>query len=239
MKFKPLRENYTETDTGNPNVCGTAKYYFSYEVQEYMQSVCDTLIFKYQNQSPKIDDKTVTFLKKYLTPELIMAIGSVESGWVKESGNKTGIASCKEISKCIGGEDASIKLEDYDNLKDTVAASAVAIAHYIYEQLNGGWSDVYGNNYNEDGTLNEGQVLYNALYSYGKTTSDGYSYMEAAVSSAHKLYRYGSFCKQRKGFTMIDTSEDAISEYANNEWLFEIIYISNVQLQVTTVDIND
>ena len=39
--------------------------------------------------------------------------------------------------------------------------------------------------------------------------------MEAAVSSAHKLYRYGSLCKQRKGFVMIDTSTKAINEYAS------------------------
>lgn len=67
-----------------------------------------------------------------------------------------------------------------------------------FSAKHGGWTNVYGNNRHPDNSLNDGQILFNALYSYGNRTKDGYSYMEAAVSSAHKLYRYGSLCKQRK-----------------------------------------
>lgn len=63
--------------------------------------------------------------------------------------------------------------------------------------------------------------------------------MESAVSSAHKLYRYGSLCKQRKGFVMIDTSTKAINEYANNEWQFTFENISINKLTVQQVGIND
>lgn len=67
-----------------------------------------------------------------------------------------------------------------------------------FSAKHGGWTNAYGNNRHPDNSLNDGQILFYALYSYCNRTKDGYSYMEAAVSSAHKLYRYGSLCKQRK-----------------------------------------
>lgn len=64
-------------------------------------------------------------------------------------------------------------------------------AHLIDEQLNGGYTNVYGNNYDINGEINDAQVLYNALYSYGVgRTNDGYSYTESAMSSAYKIYLY-------------------------------------------------
>lgn len=225
--FKPLRPNYDVSDVGNPNICGNGIYLFSYESQEYIQSVCDTVLAEYENECSlgNISEETLNFLKKHLNPMLIIAIGAVETGWDIATGNKTGIVDSTIIQNCIGGKNATPNLCDYQNFKDSVAASAVLISHNILEQIEGGYGNVYGNTRSENGLLNDGQVLFNALYNYGcgRTEEGCYSYTESAVGAAHKIYRYGMLSVQERGYVAIDTSIKAIESYANNEWLFEIV----------------
>lgn len=51
-----------------------------------------------------------------------------------------------QLSKCDD-------LQNFDNPK--------------FSAKHGGWTNVYGNNRHQDNSLNDGQILFNALYSFG------------------------------------------------------------------------
>jgi hypothetical protein len=183
-----------EPENGNKsgyNKAAVGNYRFSYEVQEYMYSVCETIINKYK-QSGNLKQETIEFLEKYLTPELLMAIGTTESGWANDISNKIGMtpSGSAAIPNCIGGSGASSTASDYFDIRSGVAGAAVIIAHNIREQIEGGWSNVYNNQRDNQGELVDSQVLYNALVVYGKRTKSGYLAEETAMSSAYKFYSF-------------------------------------------------
>jgi hypothetical protein len=171
-------------------------YSFSYEVQEYMQSACDTVIQAAVNNNVSVD--RIELMEKYLTPELIMAVGTTESGWVKEIGEKstyTGIidagAPCIETS--IGGEGASDKSADYCSVKESISGTAAMLAQ-AFSYIGTGSCG-----YNKKTYASDGQLIYDVLYTYAAGCATDYYISESRISTAYKLYAVQEFTKQRSG----------------------------------------
>jgi hypothetical protein len=221
------------------NEAAVGRYRFTFEAQEYMQSVCDTVIAAYENSDAS--NETKEFLNQYLTPELIIAIGMPESGWAEKNNNKLGIIYEGAISvpKSIGGYGASTILNDYYNFRSGVAGSAIIIAHAIKEQIEGGYGDVYHNQRNEKQNLINKQVIYNAFTAYGARTKNGYTAQEAAMSAAYKFYSYLIILKTRNrgiyNSLVVDDISDLTKFNGYNNWTFTFTphsYVTNKRIDI-------
>jgi hypothetical protein len=224
------------------NIAAVGEYRFSFEIQEYMQSVCETIINNYIDNGE--NDEVISYLRKYLTPSLIIAIGTTESGWKKVKLSKLGLTKdgvdC--LKNCVGGTTASNNLAVYSDLRSDISASAVLIAHAIKVQISGdGEAKFFNNQRNSNGSLNEGQVLYNALVIYAAGEIIGYSKSEAAMSSAYKLYSFTEIAKNRKDPIDINGTSIGLSNYTYfngiNEWTFNLEKSNNVERRRIELDL--
>ena len=181
---------------------------FPYELQEYMQSCCDTVINEARRKAAddytgydRIDLKRIEFMEKYLTPELIMAVGVTESGWkfgvlgVGESESYTGLKSMGVINNCIGVSNASTDVDDYTCVYCSIAGATFMLAQhmaYVGKPHHG-----YENTkeYTFGDSLSEQKALYDVLYLYGEGKYPNYYQTEARISSIYKIYAFQEFRK--------------------------------------------
>lgn len=200
-----LHQTQSQHDIGTcPTISGASKIYipFPYEIQEYMQSCCDTVINAYK-ASGVLDEWRIELLEEYLTPELIMAIGTTESGWtyggiydIGISTNYVGIIQdgSPYIRNMVGASGASTQADDYTNIYCSISGATCIIAHNIAYAGNN--SVGLGNKQYK--TNDAQQLIYDALYSYGYGSQYNYRHSEARISSAYKLFAFQEFRKVRE-----------------------------------------
>ena len=200
-----LSQTRNENDYGmnKYNVTGAARNYiaFPYELQEYMQSCCDTAI----NDALKkgVDESRMKLLKKYLTPELIIAVATTESSWkygatgpagtVGETTSYTGLIGYKYIATSIGGAGASSNSEDYINIYCSASGATCMLAQIMSYIGTGKQGFTKIKSYTVDDINSEQQFLYDVFYAYCDGSLPDYYRSEARITAAYKLYAFKEF----------------------------------------------
>jgi hypothetical protein len=82
LKYDLSQDKLGSGDTDKPSAGDVAINIkpFPYELQEYMQSCCDSAIAD-ADLNPLISDERIELMKKLLTPETIIAVAVTESSW--------------------------------------------------------------------------------------------------------------------------------------------------------------
>ena len=185
----------------NETDCNKKYIAFPYELQEYMQSCCDTVIEKAEGNG--VSEDRINFMKKYLTPELIMAVGVTESGWaygsvgpcgtVGVTTSYTGLLSYDIITNCIGGSGACSDEQSYINIYCSVSGTVCMLAEHFCKLGSGGY---YNDKTYTYGDLDSEQhFIYDILYSYANGNQIDYYQSQARITAAYKLYAFQEFCK--------------------------------------------
>lgn len=188
------------------------------------------------NNGIKINPDTKKVLDKYLTPELIIAICGTESSFFSDlSQGGVGLTQggVERIKDMLGGENLSSVVSDYkDKINPSIYAGVVIFANNVNYVLN---VDEFVNNYELDGSINYGQAIYNAFYTYGAGTNinNYYGYRkngESPMSSAYKMFIYYNLCSITGTDCAVEVYNDistTISDYTNlgeeNIWNFQFL----------------
>ena len=206
---------------------------FPYELQEYMQSCCDTVIREVKT-NPKyanIESWRIDMLEKYLTPELLMAIGTTESGWtyggmydIGISETYTGIinSGASVMPNTVAGVNASTDKNDYINIYCSISGTTCLLAHdFLYV----GDSRVGFEKKDYDITEKsfEQKFIYDVIYVYGSGCELDYYRSETRISSAYKIYAFNEFLKVN-GSEWRDWTKELIGGHCNNVTTFTWIY---------------
>lgn len=203
------------------------------EQKQCMINSCNRIKEVYNNGNYSEDLKN--YINAYLTPELLIAVSGTESGYFHElngclAGGGMGIVSPKYLADMPGGSGLPLDCSSYTNRADLgIDASATMLAYnmsYAYDH------NSFGNCFNADGSINDGQLLYNALFHYGAGT-DTSSYIganngETGMSTGNKMYVYAQVCNQTGGNNAMGYNSDlntTISNYTNyygtgNQWTY-------------------
>jgi hypothetical protein len=181
---------------------------FPYELQEYIQSCCDSAI---EDARGKVSSERIVLMEKLLTPEAIIAIGVSESSWQydRKVGNiivgvntsYTGLirSGISVLPNTIGGFGAiNDKNTDYlySNIYCSVSGAVCLLAHEI--AYLGNTTIPYYNNgekYTTD-DKSEQHLLFDSYYAYGEGTRKNYNAGQGRITAACKLYAFVEIRKQ-------------------------------------------
>lgn len=221
---------------GNINeLTGASKIYlpFPYELQEYMQSCCDTVIREVKTNSKYADIEgwRIDMLEKYLTPELLMAIGTTESGWtyggiygIGISETYTGIinSGASVMPNTVAGVNASTDKNDYINIYCSISGTTCLLA-YIFLYVGDSRVGFEKKDYDITEKSFEQKFIYDVIYAYGSGCELDYYRSETRISSAYKIYAFNEFLKVN-GSEWTDWTKELIGGYCDNVTTFTWIY---------------
>lgn len=218
---------------GTPNVAASTPIALTDEQLSWMTDSCDRIKTLYNEGDYPEDLKN--YINAYLTPELLTAVAGTESGYFNVDaynnlkGGGMGItssgASC--LRNCLGGENMNYDGAYYHNNNQAgIDAATTLLGESIRDNY---YRNQSGKVFNAEGTINEGQLLFDALYQYGAGNFSSYNAGEAGMSTGYKMYAYYNICNQTGGNCAIGYTNDlegTLSAYTDqgsgNQWQYTV-----------------
>jgi hypothetical protein len=214
---------------------------FPYELQEYIQSCCDSAIEDAEKRGLPAD--RIALMKELLTPETIIAIGVTESSWQykrKVGSNIVGVNTSYTgliregidvLPNTIGGSGAiNEKSKDYlyANIYCSVSGAVCTLAHgmgYL-----GGSNISYYNNGETYTSEDESEqlLLFDSYYAYGEGTRLNYNAGQGRITAVCKLYAFYEIKRQNNksiwGNLQLETLQENIQNFVGGEEVVKFIW---------------